>query len=54
VAMVHDEIVIESAKDFAPDVAQVMEQAMLQAGKEIVPNIPIPGDVKITDKWSKK
>jgi DNA polymerase I-like protein with 3'-5' exonuclease and polymerase domains len=53
VNIVHDEILVEADANEAENIAQILENAMVSAGKEFVKKVPIKVDLKISDEWSK-
>ena len=50
---VHDEIVVEAREDQAEEVKHLVEEAMLDAGKAILKEVPIVADAAVADYWSK-
>lgn len=50
---VHDELVVECQADDSPQVAEILRNAMIDAGKSLLPNIPIEVDVHIGRTWDK-
>lgn len=50
---VHDEIVTEAREDIAEDVAKMVEEKMIEAGKKLIKLVPIKVDVHISDCWEK-
>lgn len=50
---VHDEIVTEAREDIAEDVAKMVEDKMIEAGRKMVKLVPIKVDVHISDCWEK-
>jgi hypothetical protein len=50
---VHDEIVVEAREDQAEEVKYLVEEAMLDAGKAILKEVPIVADAAVADYWSK-
>lgn len=53
VGMVHDEIIVEVREECADEVATLVAVSMEQAGAVYVPNLPIPGEVHIAERWEK-
>ena len=49
---IHDEIVLESKRDFARESAKQLQECMLSAGKVFVKNIPMEAEVKISNYWT--
>lgn len=50
---VHDEIVTEAREDIAQEVAKMVEDKMIEAGKRLLKLVPIKVDVHISDCWEK-
>ncbi len=50
---VHDEIVTEARADIADEVAKMVEEKMIEAGKKLLKLVPIKVDVHISDCWEK-
>ena len=50
---VHDEIVTEARADVAADVAKMVEEQMVAAGKKLLKSVPVKVDVHISDVWEK-
>lgn len=50
---VHDEIVAEAREDIADEVAKLVEEQMVAAGKRLLKKVPIKVDVHIADCWEK-
>lgn len=50
--IVHDEIVVEASKKDAKQAAQIVESCMIEAGKEIAPNVPILAEGGVSDYWT--
>jgi intein/homing endonuclease len=53
VNVVHDEIVVECAADEADEMAEVVKQAMCDAGEEYVKAVPVKVEAAVTDEWVK-
>lgn len=53
VNVVHDEIVVECAADEADEMAEVVRQAMCDAGEEYVKAVPVKVEAAVTDEWVK-
>ena len=53
VNIVHDEIIIECDEKEAEQVARVLEESMLGAGREFLSKVPVKADVTIADEWAK-
>lgn len=53
VNIVHDEIIVECAAAEAERTAEILESAMLRAGKDFVEKVPIKVDVHTADEWTK-
>lgn len=50
---VHDEIVTEAKADVAEEVARMVEEKMIEAGKKLLKLVPVKVDVHIADCWEK-
>lgn len=50
---VHDEIVSEAREEIADEVAHVVEDQMIEAGKRLLKQVPIKVDVHVADMWTK-
>lgn len=50
---VHDEIVTEAREDIAEEVAKMVEEKMIEAGRKLIKLVPIKVDVHISDCWEK-
>lgn len=50
---IHDEIVLECAKEDAQEVAEILCSYMEEAAAMYC-NIPIPAETKISSKWNKQ
>jgi len=50
---VHDEIVAEAREDIASDVAKMIEEQMIRAGRKLLSKVPIKVDIHISDCWEK-
>lgn len=50
---IHDEIIVECAEAIAPEIAPLVSQAMVKAGKEFLPRVPVEADAKIEQAWIK-
>jgi DNA polymerase-1 len=50
---IHDELVVEVDDDKVTPLAKQMEAAMITAGNEIIPTVPVTVDLKIADSWVK-
>jgi DNA polymerase I-like protein with 3'-5' exonuclease and polymerase domains len=53
VNMVHDEVVVECDSAQARAVAEVVREAMIDAGRPFIRSVPVEVDVTIADHWSK-
>lgn len=54
IGCVHDEIILEVPEDRAEEVKKLLESAMLQAGKEFLPDVPVELETEIADSWAEK
>ncbi len=50
---IHDEIVVEVAEEQAEEVAHLVRERMIAAGREFIKTVPIEVDVAISDAWTK-
>ncbi|OGY26849.1 MAG: hypothetical protein A2Z11_01565 [Candidatus Woykebacteria bacterium RBG_16_43_9] len=50
---VHDEIVAEAREDIAEDVAKIIEEQMIKAGRKLLNKVRVKVDVHISDCWEK-
>ena len=50
---IHDEIIVECAADVAGEIATIVSRAMISAGKEFLPRVPVEAEAKITEAWIK-
>jgi DNA polymerase-1 len=50
---VHDEIVTEARDDIAQEVAKMVEEKMIAAGKKLLKLVPVKVDVHIANAWEK-
>lgn len=50
---VHDEIVTEAREDISEDVAKMIEDQMIRAGRKLLSKVPIKVDIHISDCWEK-
>jgi DNA polymerase-1 len=55
ILQIHDELLIESATDAAPQAAAILEENMVAAYRELFPDAPTVGlvDVVIRNCWAK-
>jgi DNA polymerase I-like protein with 3'-5' exonuclease and polymerase domains len=51
--LVHDEIVVEVKKSQAEYVRNIVQHVMETAGAELCPDVSMPAEAKITERWSK-
>ena len=54
VSMVHDEIIVECPEARAQDVAQILQNTMEAAGRELLSDVPVVAEVQIADSWAEK
>lgn len=52
VNIVHDEIVVETGREIAEKVGEIVQWAMVKAGKRFCSTIPMVAEPKIDIKWS--
>ena len=50
---VHDEIVVEAREDIVDEVAKLVEDNMVKAGKKLLVKVPVKVDVHISSCWEK-
>lgn len=50
-SIVHDEIVAEASNEDAELAGEIIKECMVEAGKELAPNVPIVAEVGIGDYW---
>jgi DNA polymerase I len=50
---IHDEFVVECARDVAPDVSERMKKAMVLAGERLLKKVPVEVEVAISPEWTK-
>lgn len=53
-ATVHDEIILEAHESIADEVAKILSDTMVEAGKEFLKLVPIEAEASIGDNWSDK
>ena len=49
----HDELILDTPEEFAPEIAKYVEYWMVKVGEEMTPGIPHKADAKIVDNWLK-
>lgn len=54
VAVVHDEIVLETEREQATEVARILKETMESAGAEYLKLVPLLAEVQIADSWAEK
>ncbi len=54
VATVHDEIVLEARRGNAPEVAALLKNIMVKAGRRYIRTVPVEADITISTDWSKQ
>jgi DNA polymerase-1 len=54
VAVVHDEIVLETRQEDAPAVAAILKATMEKAGAQYLKLVPMLAEVEIADSWAEK
>lgn len=54
VAVVHDEIVLETEREQATEVAMILKETMEKAGAQYLKLVPILAEVQIADSWAEK
>lgn len=53
VNIIHDEVIVECAASDADKTAEMLENAMCNAGREFIQKVPVKVDVRIADDWTK-
>ncbi len=48
---IHDEVVVEVSQADAPRVRDIVEAEMIRAGEEMLPQVPVKAEAKITNVW---
>lgn len=54
VAVVHDEIVLETESEKATEVASILKETMESAGAEYLKLVPLLAEVQVADSWAEK
>ena len=54
IGTVEDEIILEVPEKLAGEVAVILKETMIQAGKAYLGKVPIDVEVGIGDHWTKK
>ncbi|MGD0399197.1 MAG: DNA polymerase [Syntrophobacteraceae bacterium] len=54
IGTVHDEIILEVPEEVAREVAVILKETMIQAGKAYLAKIPVEVDVTIGETWAEK
>lgn len=54
IAVVHDEILLESPSEFALKAAAILKQTMEEAGKPYMPDVPLVAEAEIASSWADK
>ena len=54
IAMIHDEIIVEVPDANAVEAAQVLQQTMEAAGREVLKQVPVVAAARIADSWAEK
>ena len=54
IAMIHDEIIIETPEASARDAAAILQWTMESAGNEVLKTVPVVAEARIADNWSQK
>ena len=50
---IHDEFVVECDEKIADEIAEIVSQQMVVAGKEYLPRVPVVAEAKVADVWIK-
>lgn len=51
---VHDEVVLLAHKSHSEDIKEVVEESLVNSGKEIIKSVPIVAEAQVLDSWKKK
>ncbi len=54
VNLVHDEIVVETGKEQARQVKDILSESMKRAGQILLKNVPVEFEIKVVDTWAEK
>jgi len=54
IGTVHDEIILEVSDGLAGEVAVILKETMIQAGKAYLNKVPIEVEVAIGETWTEK
>jgi len=54
IGTVHDEIILEVHEGVAAEVAAILKETMIQAGKAYLSRVPVEVEVTIGDTWAEK
>lgn len=54
IATVHDELVLETPESLAEEAAAVLKEAMLEAGRRLLKDVPVEVEVAAADSWADK
>lgn len=53
VAFIHDEIILETPADRAPEAADRLSAVMVEGMKRFVPDVAVSADAHLMDRWNK-
>jgi DNA polymerase I-like protein with 3'-5' exonuclease and polymerase domains len=54
IGTVHDEIILEVPEKIAGEVAVILKETMIQAGKAYLGKVPVEVEVTIGETWAEK
>jgi len=54
VATVHDELVLEAPEGLAREAAVLLKETMEEAGRKLLPDVPVEVEVGVGDSWAEK
>ena len=54
IGTVHDEIILEVLEGLVGEVAVILKETMIQAGKAYLGNVPVEVEVTIAHTWAEK
>jgi DNA polymerase I-like protein with 3'-5' exonuclease and polymerase domains len=54
IGTVHDDIFLEAPDGLAGEVAVILKQTMIQAGKAYLCKVPVEAEVTVADNWAEK
>lgn len=54
IATVHDELILESPEETAEEAKKLLEEVMLKAARELLPDVPVEVEGGVVDSWAEK